>query len=210
VAAHRLLARLLVDYYQVPTKVQTVYVGVDPRGPAPSRPQDAIPVFGWLGRLSGEKRPLWFVELARRVGDVARFRLAGDGPDAAAVAASARGVPSLELLGFVEDNIGFIDSCDVIVITSEVEGISIVAMEAISRGVPVLSTDVGGMPELIQPGVNGDLVPAEDFEALVRRVGGLIEDRRTLHELQDQLRSSGLDEQFTSESMLAHFRKILA
>jgi glycosyltransferase involved in cell wall biosynthesis len=66
------------------------------------------------------------------------------------------------------------------------------------------------MPELIQPGVNGDLVPAEDFEALVRRVGGLIEDRRTLHELQDQLRSSGLDEQFTSESMLAHFRKILA
>jgi glycosyltransferase involved in cell wall biosynthesis len=83
-------------------------------------------------------------------------------------------------------------------------------MEAISRGVPVLSTDVGGMPELIQPGVNGDLVPAEDFEALVRRVDRLIEDRRTLHELQDRVRSCGLDEQFTCASMLAHFRKILA
>jgi glycosyltransferase involved in cell wall biosynthesis len=209
VAAHESLARVLVDYYQVPNEVRTIYVGVEPRGPAPPRPQDAVPVVGWLGRLSREKRPAWFVELARRVGDAARFRLAGDGPDAAAVKATAAGVPSLEVLGFVDDNIGFIDGCDLIAITSDVEGISVVAMEAISRGVPVVSTDVGGMPDLIQPGVNGELVSADDFEELVECVQSLVEDRETLRALQDSVRSTGLEQRFTRDAMLADFRKIL-
>jgi glycosyltransferase involved in cell wall biosynthesis len=210
VAAHRSLARLLVDYYEVPTDVQTVYVGIDPPEPGQSRTEERVPVLGWIGRLSSEKRPAWFVELARRIGDGARFRLAGDGPDAAAIAVAARGVGSLEVLGFVGDNISFIDGCDLVVITSEVEGISIVAMEAISRGVPVLSTDVGGMPDLIRQGVNGELVPADDFEALVQRVGGLVDDPRSLRELRERVRASGLDDQFTGATMLAHFRKILS
>jgi glycosyltransferase involved in cell wall biosynthesis len=210
VAAHQALERLLVDYYGVPNDVRTVYVGVDSRGPAPRRARDGTPVVGWLGRLSGEKRPAWFVELARRLGGTARFRLAGDGPDGPRIAAAARDVPALEVLGFVDDNIGFIDGCDLIVITSEVEGISIVAMEAISRGVPVISTDVGGMPDLIRPGVHGDLVSAGEFEALVERVRALIGDEQSLRELQERVRSSGLAEEFTCATMLARFRKILA
>jgi colanic acid/amylovoran biosynthesis glycosyltransferase len=53
-----------------------------------------------------------------------------------------------------------------LVLPSFAEGLPVVLMEAMALGRPVISTFVAGVPELVQPGVNGWLVPAGDIDAL--------------------------------------------
>lgn len=57
-------------------------------------------------------------------------------------------------------------SCDVLVLPSYVEGLPLVLLEGASYGMPMLATTVGGIPELVEPGVNGMLVEPRDARAL--------------------------------------------
>jgi colanic acid/amylovoran biosynthesis glycosyltransferase len=54
------------------------------------------------------------------------------------------------------------------------DGIPVAILEAMARGVPVVTTPVGGIPELIQDGVSGRLVPPENSEALAEALRGLM------------------------------------
>jgi glycosyltransferase involved in cell wall biosynthesis len=56
------------------------------------------------------------------------------------------------------------------VLPSFAEGLPVVLMEALALGRPVITTYVAGIPELVQPGVNGWLVPAGSIEALARAI----------------------------------------
>ena len=211
VVAHDGLRRLLVEHYGVSRPVTTIHVGLRSLGdPPPRTERSGRPVVAWLGRLSREKRPLWFVELARRLDGTADFVLAGTGPQLREVARAAHGIPSLELRGFVEDGVAFLDQADLLVVTSEVEGISVVAMEAIARGIPVVSTDVGGMADLVQPQVNGEIVPPDDLDDLVRVVEALVDAPGELQRLQDRVRAAGLPEPFTVSTMVERYRELLS
>jgi glycosyltransferase involved in cell wall biosynthesis len=61
-----------------------------------------------------------------------------------------------------------------LVLPSFAEGLPVVIMEALALGRPVVSTFVAGIPELVQPGHNGWLVPAGDAEALAKAIGEVL------------------------------------
>jgi glycosyltransferase involved in cell wall biosynthesis len=208
---HQALERMMAEQYRVPSRVVTVPIGIDPpaNGDRPQRPENSRPVIGWLGRLSGEKRPEWFVQLAKALGNLAHFRLAGEGPLSSDLERSARHVPSLELSGFVDDALEFIAACDLLVVTSEIEGIPLVAMEALACGTPVVATQVGGLADLIEPGVNGVLVAADDPGGLIAQVGSLLEKPDELRALQASTASTGLADRFTTAAMLERYRELL-
>ena len=65
---------------------------------------------------------------------------------------------------------------DVFVLSSRVEGNPLSVMEAMAAGLPVVSTAVGGVPELVRDGETGLLVPSEDAGALARAVQALMDD----------------------------------
>ncbi len=65
---------------------------------------------------------------------------------------------------------------DIVVHPSLTEGLSNVILEAMAAGVPVIATNVGGNPELVQEGRNGLLVPVENAEAIVQGICRLIDD----------------------------------
>lgn len=65
-----------------------------------------------------------------------------------------------------EEALGWVKAADVFVINSTYEGLSHALIEAMMLGTPVVATRVGGNPELIEDGVEGLLVPAQDDEAL--------------------------------------------
>lgn len=85
------------------------------------------------------------------------------------------------LLGYRNDAADYVAAADVFALSSTWEACSLAAQEAIALGVPVVSTDVGGMPELIEDGVSGRLVPRGDAVRLagaIRAVASSPEEAR--------------------------------
>lgn len=133
-------------------KVNVVYTAViDQTDQRLQREKREIFNVGFLGRFSPEKNPGLFVEIAKsaKKSTSLRFKMAGDGPLKSLVERQARGTKNLQLFGPVDDPLDFLSGIDCLMITSEVEGIPLVAMEALSLGIPVVSTDVGGIREII-------------------------------------------------------------
>jgi glycosyltransferase involved in cell wall biosynthesis len=81
----------------------------------------------------------------------------------------AEGLPRPEALGWVK-------AADAFVINSTYEGLSHALIEAMSLGVPIVATDVGGNPELITDSVEGLLIPPNDDEALHRALQRIVQD----------------------------------
>jgi glycosyltransferase involved in cell wall biosynthesis len=80
---------------------------------------------------------------------------------------------------------------------SHFEALGLSAVEALACGVPVVASAVGGLPDFIQDGENGRLVPVQDVDALARALADLIVDRDTRQAMASRARSSvaGYDEQ---------------
>ena len=76
---------------------------------------------------------------------------------------------------------------DVFVLPSRAEGFPIVLLEAAALGLPVVATDVDGVPELIRHGQDGLLVPAEDAKALAAAVARVLDDRLLRDRLAESL-----------------------
>ncbi len=145
------------------------------RGPTREGLGIADDEFLWLG--VSNLRPIKDVPgmirafaLARGAHPRARLCIAGAGePDAAIEAAlheSALEPGAVRLLGERRDVPGLLDAADALVLSSRHEGLPNVVLEALTGARPVVSTDVGGVRELVQDGRSGFVVPARDPVAL--------------------------------------------
>jgi glycosyltransferase involved in cell wall biosynthesis len=105
--------------------------------------------------------------------------LAGDGPELASVRRRAEGLGlagTVRFPGSVKTPWDLLQAADVFVLASEIEGLPLVVLEAMSEGVPVVATDVGGMPEAVVDGETGYLVPSGDAEALKTAIARILSD----------------------------------
>lgn len=134
-------------------------------------PADAV-LIGTAGRLSPVKAQCSLLRAARRILDErpeARFVVAGDGPRREELQALAEtlGVARQSVFAGVRMDIyDVIASMDIFVLPSLSEGIPMALLEAMALGRPVVASAVGGIPEMIQHGTNGLLVPPADPKAL--------------------------------------------
>jgi glycosyltransferase involved in cell wall biosynthesis len=112
----------------------------------------------------------------------ARLRLAGDGPCRAAL--EAQGVRNVEFLGLRSDGEALLRDAHLLVLASyAIECFPYAALEAMAAGRGVVSTDVGGLPELVDDGVTGRLVPPHDADALATAlIEGLADATRAVPE----------------------------
>jgi len=130
--------------------------------------------FLWLavGRLEEQKdysNLLQAFKIIIQDGHEAQLRVAGQGPllenlqrQSINLGISGRVV----FLGLRRDIPLLLDAADGFVLSSAWEGLPNVVMEAMAAAKPVVATSVGGVPELVQEGVNGYIVPPGDSEAL--------------------------------------------
>ncbi len=70
----------------------------------------------------------------------------------------------------------YYSAAEVLVMPSHYESFGMVALEAMACGTPVVASQVGGLPFLIQDGITGYVIPAEDPQALANRLMGLLKD----------------------------------
>ncbi len=130
------------------------------------------PVVGIAGRLEAVKRVDLFLEVAHRLSrklPSARFVIAGTGREEMALRDSLRG-SDLEsrtlFLGERDDIYDVLRAMDLLIITSDHEGLPTVLLEALALGVPVVARNVGGIGEAISDNVSGRLVNSADAGAL--------------------------------------------
>jgi glycosyltransferase involved in cell wall biosynthesis len=113
-----------------------------------------------------------------------RCFIVGEGELRAALEAEARALGVADVVtftGFREDALEFIRLADVFVMSSRLEGLGTSIMDAQALGAAVVATRTGGIPEIVEDGVTGLLVPPGDAEALSRAIGRMRDDR-TLRE----------------------------
>ncbi len=131
--------------------------------------------FTWLaiGRLAPEKDFPNLLAAFRELPAGTELLIAGDGPERGLL---ERHLPhGARLLGRRTDVPGLMAAADGFVLSSLVEGLPMVLLEAAAAGLPVVSTDVGGTAEIISDGVTGKLVPAADSSALARAMLSVME-----------------------------------
>jgi glycosyltransferase involved in cell wall biosynthesis len=209
IAVHGQLENLLKGDLRVTPKVHNVPVGVASLTTSSRKEFNKIPRIGWLGRLSPEKRPDWFVKLAKNTKIEASFELAGSGELLGDLTYLSHKSPNLNLLGRVESSLNFLSSLDLLINTSEIEGIPLTAMEALSLGVPVVAPRIGGIPELIINGENGFLYDPNDFDSLISILEFLLVSPQELWSLNQRTQKRKLPKQFHAETMLNSFLKII-
>lgn len=108
----------------------------------------------------------------------------------------------------LQDMPGVYKESDVFVLPSENETFGQVFIEAMSCGIPVIGTKVGGIPEIISDSYNGYLVQPDDASILAQRIEKLINDKAT----RDKFIKAGIktiQSKFTSEKQFTDFHKML-
>lgn len=95
-------------------------------------------------------------------------------------------------LGRREDALSFVAASDVMANPSDHEGLPLAILEAMSLGKPVVATAVGGVPSVIDSGVNGLLVPAADSTALAESLRDLANDGELRSRLGERARVDAL------------------
>ncbi len=131
-----------------------------------------------VGRLVPQKNLELAVEALRGVPDAALL-IVGEGPSRVSIEACAArcGVAErVRLAGARDDAREILGAADVVVVPSRWEGLPLVVLEAMAAGRPVVATDVTGIPDLVDDGVTGLLVPSDDAEGMARAMRRILED----------------------------------
>ena len=159
-------------------------VDIDSNDTVKSTTPDKIITFLFVGRLSAEKRPDRFVRFAAALVEkfpvrTVRFRIAGDGARRNEIEEQARKHALLrnkiEFLGECERMSEIYRQADVLVLTSDYEGTPNVILEAMAHALPVIATNVGGVPEILNES-RGFLVDSDDEKCLVKAASELVEN----------------------------------
>ncbi|TWT07641.1 N-acetyl-alpha-D-glucosaminyl L-malate synthase BshA [Planococcus sp. CPCC 101016] len=215
------------ELIQPDKKIETVYNFVDERE---YFPQDSAKLKAELGIDAGEKVMIHVSNFrkVKRVQDVVetfalarkqldcKLLLVGDGPEMGRIIQQVRelGIDDHVLfLGKRESLAEFYNISDIKLLLSEKEAFGLVLLEAMACGVPVIGSHIGGMPEIIEPGVNGYLVELGDTQQAAKYAVKMLSDPAQLQNLRegalktvtDRFHSSKILEQYEGlyEQLLA-------
>jgi glycosyltransferase involved in cell wall biosynthesis len=185
IVAHRIAAVGKVRV--VPNGIETArFTGRGGEDPDILRRRLGVPpgvaVIGTIGRLDEIKRQdlliRSFAELKRSVPDT-HLLIVGQGPrmnELRETVARLGLEASVSLVGFQPEPESYLRVMDVFALTSRSEGMPLVILEAWASGVPVVASRVGGIPELIESGVNGLLFEPDDEAGLADSLRRLLSD----------------------------------
>ncbi|MDO9583010.1 MAG: glycosyltransferase family 4 protein [Desulfomicrobium sp.] len=196
-----------------PEFLQTVACGFPPEELSLLPGHNCVgPLIGIIGRMSPEKGHAIFLEAFPQVlakVPTARTVFIGTGQEGARLRkmCAEKGMENhVHFMGFQEDVAAWYPALDLVVLPSLSEGLPNVAMEAMLFGKPVVATNVGGVPEVVEDGVTGKVVPPRDATALADAViemlssPGLMDEygtrgrKKVLNEFSPQARASRMME----------------
>ena len=137
-------------------------------------------LIGHIGALDhSHKGQMTIIEVARQVEKTHpdwHFLLCGDGKDEQWFRAEIRGLQNIELVGWVENVGDYLSAFDLFVYPSLHEALGSTILDAMQFGLPVVASNVGGIPDFVEDGVNGRLVVPDDKGQLLRALESVLGD----------------------------------
>ena len=205
-----------------PKRLTVIYSALNPlpktlnRIEARAKLGAAGPVLLSAGRLVPWKGFPALVQVIARLRDMypeIRLYIAGSGPDEAELRKEIDTMNLSEqiiLLGRVSKDMlsEYVNAADVFVLNTAYEGLSHVLLEVIDSGIPVVTTTVGGNPELVKDGESGALVAYNDIDALTDRINELLADTTLATRLSSNAKQQL--EQFTTATVVKQFMELTA
>ena len=219
IAVSDAIRKTLVGGHRIPEeKVVRIYSGVEleafqPGGRDWFRVKRELgfdpeaPLVGTIGRLVYQKAHDVFLQaaslVAKAVPDV-QFLIVGEGPLRPGLEVLSRelGLRSCRFVGFREDIPNTLSIMDVFVLSSVLEGLPRVLLEALAMARPVVATRLDGVTEVIQDGLTGLLVPPRDPAALADAIVSLLKDQDPARRL-GQAGRKLVEERFAVSRMVA-------
>lgn len=201
VAISHAVARSLASAGVPRSEIDVVHTGLDPVRVAGSVPEEElerlrrslgldpnIPTVGVVGR---RKQQETLLRAVRELGRPLNVLMVGIRPDES-LEREQRTLPEgsrVAYAGFVNDVRPYLDLLDVKVLTTSREGLSQALLEAMGRGVPVITAAAGGTIELVEAGINGLHYPPGEAAALAAQLDRLLSSP----ELRERFRAEGLE-----------------
>jgi glycosyltransferase involved in cell wall biosynthesis len=173
-------------------RLRLVYEGVPERTPLPGGREalaklgvpEGVPVVGNVAALTGHKDHATLLEamaLLRARLPEARLVIAGEGELRGALEARTRALGLADRVlfaGFRDDLDRLLPAFSVFCLSSRLEGLGTSLLDAMAFGLPVVATAAGGIPEAVEDGVTGRLVPPRDPPSLARALAEVLCDER--------------------------------
>lgn len=174
----------LLRFERLPAeKVSLVYNGIDlARFRPEARPTPSRPVILGVGRLHPQKDFALFLETAAeltRRGIEAEYRIAGTGPEEAALRAHAHALnlgDRVRFLGHVADSRGLYAEADLLLMTSRFEGTPLSILEAMAMRLPIVAPNLDGIGEILTPEDEALLVEGREGASFAQAVARLLAD----------------------------------
>ncbi|HET7433570.1 MAG TPA: N-acetyl-alpha-D-glucosaminyl L-malate synthase BshA [Thermoanaerobaculia bacterium] len=149
-----------------------------------------------------------FAQVAAKV--PSRLIMVGDGPDRSRAEAFCRehGLRDrVFFLGNVPNLEEILGSCDLFLLPSESESFGMAALEAMTSEVPVIATRTGGLPEVVEDGVTGYLLPVGDVNGMAARAIEILSDDALAAKMGKQARELAV-EKFDERKIVPRYREL--
>ena len=211
-APSQYLARATVENFGITRPIEVIpnFIDTELFAPAPHR-EGTTPLIVHSSNFRPLKRLDDVIEIFARVRakGPARLALIGDGPERPRIEAEvrARGLHAdVRFLGEQLDFVATLQAADVFLLPSETESFGLAALEALSCGVPVVASRVGGVPEVVREGEDGFLLPVGDVVAMAAAVRRILDDG-ALHRRLATTARAGAVERFSRAPMVTRYEK---
>lgn len=217
IAVSEAVARQLTALGIRPQNVEVIYNGVDLKQFSyTKRPRREKLIVGTVSRLCLEKgldSLLWAAKLVLEKEPQIEFRIIGIGPEEQRLKDLSKnlGINSeVRFLGFQRNIPKSLSQFDIFALTPiRRESFGIAAAEAMATGLPVVATDISGLPEVVKDKVTGFVVPPGNSKAIASAIIKLVKNQ----ELRDKMGKEGrkrVEKMFTLEKMLNEFYRLFS
>ncbi len=219
IAISAFVKSILVSQGVPDSRIEVIYSGVDVdrfRMPTPEdrarirkdlQLNEELPVLGNVAALTGHKDHTSLIECIRILRDRGikmHVLILGAGPERRKVEELILRYDlsrTIKLLGYREDIGDYFGIFDIFIMSSRDEGLGTSIIDALAKGLPVIATDAGGIPEILGKNEYGIVVPKQNPNALADAVQRMISDRELRNEYQSK--GPGRARQFSADTMVA-------
>lgn len=174
---------------------------------------DSEPILCHISNFRKVKRVEDVLRIFQKVNEKipSRVLLVGDGPERYRLEEICREIGLCErviFLGKVQKTQEVLNVSDLFILPSETESFGLAALEAMAMGVPVISSNTGGIPEVNVNGVTGYLSDVGDVEEMAKNAISILEDPEVLKTFQNNARNRAKD--FNIEGIVAKYEEVYA